>query len=1231
MFGIRRLRRLCVALATGAILASSAEAQITTGTMTGTITDAQSAVLPGATVVVVSETQGTRTSAVVTNEQGVFVVPNLAADTYSVEVTLDGFKTLTRRGIEVSGGARVAVPNLTLDVGAVTESVQVTAEAPLIQAASGERSFTVSRDLVENLPITRGNFTTVTAFAPGVQVAPNAFGITLANRLGGGGATNIMIDGISTVDSGNNVQLLQLNVDAIAEVRVLTSTYQAEYGRTSGLQITAVTKSGTNQFHGSVYDASRRSDWNAIAWADRQNGNPKPLLKQDDFGYTVGGPVGKPGGRNNLFFFFGHEYRPRSAGGQTRQFRFPTELERNGDFSQTRDQNGNLYNLIRDASTGLPCTAADTRGCFQDGGVLGRIPQNRLYPLGLNILKMYPLPNLTPAQRPGVGYNYEFVAPVDDWLNHQPTIRLDYQPFSSLRGTFKYTGERQTKKIFTGSLPGFNDTMMHDPTVSTMSTTVNYTINPTTFLEGTYGYARNAVAGCGNIQSNCTTSIPMSQFANKRNVGLADLPFLFPEGLIEDPAYYQYGQLTKLGAPFFENGTIMLPPSFQWGARITTPPPNNNYPGFINFNRTQDVSVNLTKVYNNHTFKFGFYSNHSHKAENRAGGPGTLNFAENVNNPLDSSFGFANAAVGVFNSFTQLSRFLEGRFVYDNREFYVQDNWKVNKRLTLDYGMRFVHQTPTYDSLGKSVNFLPDRFDPSATPLLYLPACPNNVNPCAANARQAQHPITGALLGPNSFLAIGTVVPGTGNGTNGLFEAGNGIAETAHEWPALAMAPRFGLAYDVTGNQTVVLRGGLGLFFDRPSGATSYDLITNPPNTTNATVSFGQLQTLGQQGVRTVTPATVRGFQYEADLPSSLQWNGGVQFALAAATVVDVSYTGNYSYNLFNVVPLNGVDYGAAFLPENQDPTRAPTTVRGANALQTELMRSYKGYGDILMQFPRGWTRYHSLQTALSRRLRSGLAFSVNHTLGLSFQGNSPARLEHPAAGQWRYRDDQAAADDLLSDQNLLRHLIKANFIWSLPRLNTENSAVRRAVGAVVNEWQLAGVYTGTSGDRYSILYAYDTNGENVNITGSPSYGGRVVITGDPGSGCSDDLYRQFNTAAFSGPLPGSVGLESGQNYMGGCFQNFWDMSLSRNIRIGGSRQFQFRVDVYNLFNTVVYNARNTTVRLASPTDQRVTNAQFDASGNLVPSRLRPNNAGFGAATAAAPMRSVQLQLRFQF
>src|SRR5204863_7817682 len=209
-----------------------------------------------------------------------------------------------------------------IEVGGITDTVVVKAETPLVQSRSGERSFTIPTSAVENLPIANRSFTALASLAPGVTPTGNP------TRVGGGGDTNIMMDGVGVMDTGSNRPLLQMNVESIEEVKVLASNYQAEYGRSSGLQITAVTKSGTNRFRGSAYDVERNSDWNSNSRVNTLNGDPKTILKEKDWGFSIGGPVGKPGGNNKLFFFYSQEFEPRTAGNDVQRFRVATAAER---------------------------------------------------------------------------------------------------------------------------------------------------------------------------------------------------------------------------------------------------------------------------------------------------------------------------------------------------------------------------------------------------------------------------------------------------------------------------------------------------------------------------------------------------------------------------------------------------------------------------------------------------------------------------------------------------------------------------------------------------------------------------------------------------------------------------------------------------------------------------------------------------------------------------------------
>ncbi len=444
--------------------------------------------------------------------------------------------------------------------------------------------------------------------------------------------------------------------------------------------------------------------------------------------------------------------------------------------------------------------------------------------------------------------------------------------------------------------------------------------------------------------------------------------------------------------PFFQDGQILITPtSITWGSRVANAPPNMVYPGFLNINATKDVSISVTKVAGRHTFKSGFYSNHSMKDQNASSAVtfGALNFSNDTSNPIDSQFGFANAALGVVSSYNQLSRYIEGHYVYYNLEGYVQDNWKVSPRLTLDYGVRLVHQQPQYDARLQTSNFFPEKFDSRAAPAMFVAGCATGVSPCSGAARQARNPVTGQLLGVGSAAAIGTIVPGTGNLLNGLEVSGQGIPKTTYTYPSLVVAPRFGMAYDMTGNQKVVLRGGGGIFFDRPAGNDIYGQVTNPPAVQNVTVRYAQLQDL-RSGLTTIGAPALNTYQFDAKVPASFQWNGGAQWALPWSSVVDVSYAGQHTWGaptgtgVLTGVNINAIDFGTAFLPQFQDPTLAPSATPGATAVATDLMRPMSGYGTISQRMSNGSRTFHSIQVSFQRRFRNGLSFGFHDTVSLS-------------------------------------------------------------------------------------------------------------------------------------------------------------------------------------------------------------------------------------------------------
>ena len=332
---------------------------------------------------------------------------------------------------------------------------------------------------------------------------------------------------------------------------------------------------------------------------------------------------------------------------------------------------------------------------------------------------------------------------------------------------------------------------------------------------------------------------------------------------------------------------------------------------------------------------------------------GTINFGNDTANPFDTSFGFANAAIGSFTEFQQGAEYIEGSYTFDNREFYVQDNWKATSKLTLDYGVRFVNATPLYDNLMQGGNFLPERFSMADAPAVYVYGCANGVYPCTGNNRQAMNPVTGQFLGPNTNAAVGTIVPGTGSGGNGLFAAGDGIAKTSYTFPTLVFGPRVGMAYDVTGTQRLVVRGSVGTYFDRPRPGDAQALAANTVD--SVSVRYSQLQTLGSGGLTTQGARQLTAYQYDAKLPAATAWNVGMQTMLPWSISFDAAYTGRHNYNAQVggqdfPININTIDIGHAFRADQQDPSLAPSAVAGASSLAAQnpnQVRGYRGFGNI--------------------------------------------------------------------------------------------------------------------------------------------------------------------------------------------------------------------------------------------------------------------------------------------
>ena len=372
-----------------------------------------------------------------------------------------------------------------------------------------------------------------------------------------------------------------------------------------------------------------------------------------------------------------------------------------------------------------------------------------------------------------------------------------------------------------------------------------------------------------------------------------------------------------------------------------------------------------------HTLKAGFYLNHSYKAQNfGAGGngapsfQGALNFGQDTNNPLDSGLGYSNAALGVFSSYGQQSAFIEGSFLYDNVEWYVQDNWKVNQKLTLDYGVRFVHQTPQYDQFNQVSTFRPETWNLSQAPYLYVPGCVGNTATCAGANRVAKDPARAQLLGADR-RQLSARHPGSGDwARTARRRPATASRNTGYTWPWLGVAPRLGVAYDLSGQQKVVFRGSIGVFFDRPDGNSVFSTVGNPPVATSTQAQWGFLQTLQNAQYSFGPVPIINSFEYDSKLPKDIQWNGGVQVALPWSSAIDLEYVGHHAYDTLSAAGgasstnINTIDVGT-FLPGGRGIDSTSTT---GTTLNNNLVRAYRGYGNLNLNLGRFYRTFHSVQ-----------------------------------------------------------------------------------------------------------------------------------------------------------------------------------------------------------------------------------------------------------------------------
>ena len=1124
--------------------ASSVRAQGLTGQISGTVNDSGGGVLPGATVTIKNAgTNATRET--VTGADGSFLFPDLLAGKYDITVTVSGFKTYEQKGIELASTERIALRAISLEVGGVSETVTVQAEAVQVQTTTAARSGLITRDNIDNIALKGRDFAGMLKLLPGVidtsaREAPgwgSMGGLSINGRSGG---FNFSYDGVTNKDTGSNSgNYAAPALDSIAEVRVQTSNFQAEYGRSSGATITVITRSGTKDFHGSAAYYKRDDSWNGNEFNRRANcaaGQTiqckPPLYTFDNAAWTVGGPVLIPGtnfnkGRNKLFFFWSQDILSRTDPGNLNLRRMPTALERQGNFSQTFDTN-NPARLIFIRDPLLSGTCSSTTGgpaCFP-GNI---IPANRINSVGQALLNLLPMP--TTAQDAN-GQNYSFQT-VQDWPRNDQVLRVDYNiaPKTTAYGRLQFGYEKRSGGVsFLGSGGGWpqQPSKYEIDTVSYVNTLL-HTFNQSTFAEFTVGVNwahqyTSALDAAARDLNDSTLRLPgWRQFFPQAN----------PDNLLPNATFT--GTMP---------GTIA---SFQ---------SDNRWP-FFGFNTLFNISGNVTKVKGTHNLKTGIFVEHTTRPAQRASTfNGTLSFNNDGSNPLNTNLGFANALLGAVTQYQESDGHPDAHGQFMNTEFYVQDNWRVKRNFTIDAGLRFYYITPTQSEGDKVAQFEPGTFAANSAPQLYQPIT-------TAQGRRAINPLTQEVV---PLVYLGRLVPNSGNFTNGMVVYDGTTQKTS----PFRLAPRLGFAWDLTGDGKTAIRGGAGTFYDRYSDDNILDLVELPPLLQTYTTNYTTIPELLASPL-TATPTAVRLIQ-EFTPPIVYNWSLGVQREIGWNLVGDVAYVGNAARDQRVDRAINGRPYGYAYQASSLDPTNVSGGI--TQPLPDDLLRPYRGYGAITQREFTGYSDYHSMQFSVNRRRSSdGLAVGSSYTYQMV---NKKIETIDPFVSDNRARNYTSGG----GNDNVRRrpHTLVINYSYEVPNLSRKwNNIVTKAV---FDNWQFSGITSILSGTYQALNYNY-AGAPTGTLTGTGAINGggsRPNLTCNPNIPRGQRTFeRQFNVACITPPTDQfRLGTSLGDEYLGPGFMN-WDISAFKNIPMGASRRLQLRVELYNAFNTEQWTGTNTT------------------------------------------------------
>lgn len=1140
-------------------------AQSPLGTITGTILDPQGAGIANVPVVA-TNTATNLTFKGSSSQDGTYTIPSVPVGPYELTIQAPGFKRVQRTGLVVEVAQRLRV-DVTMEIGQVSESVMVTAEVARVQTEDSSLGTVVEQKRIEELPLNGRHVFNLVKVVPGVAPrfpATDGFAeISNQNfsqiRINGGPAygNQYFLDGVSNSAAVHNEISVVPMVDAVAEFRVETNALKAEFGQTSGGVVNAVTKSGGNEFHGSLYHFLRNDALDArnafATQPDPRTGRIKQVLRYNHFGGTVGGPVLLPklyNGKNRTFFFAGYEqWRWRSTG-SPRIGTVATALERNGDFSATRTPQGGTIPVYDPATTRRnPNGSGFVRDLFPGN----LVPRDRMDPLSLKVLPFMPLPNATPTNVFTNANN--FVSLIGSLSDQGVTnVRLDHRINDADSMFFRYSSTRNTREDRGWGLGVADPAARNDQRDNHNAVFSHLKIfSPTILNDFRLGATRQY------------------------------LPFVHPSFDQEWPKQLGYPAIIPQDQfpPVNIGGVLAIGSSgFSAGLRAQ---------------QIIQIADSVTITRGNHSIKTGFdYRWWRLSFVNRAQPSGNFNFNTDLtNNPLSPAGTGVGMATFLLGEVSSGSLGVRPFFQFRANPFgaFVQDDWKVTRTLTLNLGLRYDTSFGGTELHNRASNFDPFAVN-SQTRMLGV------MNYAGANG----YPATFVDRDKNNFgPRFGFAWDPRGNGK-------------------MAIRGGYGLIYSMveSGNLSPDNANALGFSVDTPF-ASAQPGIERAFRFSVGPTSL--VQPLGAGGgPSALRGLDVRAQTRNAQSPYIQQWNFTVQRALAAGWVGSAIYAGSKgtklfgaNYNLNQLDPANfSLGLGLQDLVDNPYFGQISTGPLSAARIQRQqLLRPYPDYGNVLTWANNGLsTIYHSLQASLEKRFSNGVSalFSytksklISESQAIGGGNDATAGVGDYRIGRLNRRIDRAVDADDISQR------LVASGLWELPVGKNKWLAgnANALVNGVIGGWQLNGIWTVQTGTP---LVVRGTN----NFTGI----GYPNIVGDPTLPAGERTpVRWFNTEAFANPADFTIGnAPRTLPATRGPGLNDLSFSLFKTFRIKERFRLESRWELFNALNTVNYNNPNTTFQPSRPAaGQTATN--LNPNFGRILSALEPRRMQFGLRLA---------------